>query len=206
MVGDVRYSGLTDAIGNNVYIPHTQNSWRSLTLVVRSQVPPETLLRSVRAAIWSVDGKLPVSEVQTLEDVMNRNMASPRFSMFLLVIFGAIAAVLAAVGIYGVMAYAVTQRTREIGIRMALGALRAGVVGMVTWNAFRLAAAGVAIGLAAAFGVTRVFSSLLFEVAPTDAATFTLASVTLLIVAMLAASVPAARAARIDPITTLRYE
>jgi predicted permease len=206
VVGDVRYSGLTDAIGNNVYVPHTQNSWRSLTLVVRSQVPPEMLLRSVRAAIWSVDRKLPVSEVQTLEDVVNRNIASPRFSMFLLVIFGMIAVVLAAVGIYGVMAYAVTQRTREIGIRMALGALRTGVVGMVTWNAFRLAATGVAIGLTAAFGVTRVFSSLLFEVEPTDTATFTVASALLLVVAMLAASVPAARAARIDPVTTLRYE
>jgi putative ABC transport system permease protein len=206
VVGDIRYSGLTDAIGHNVYVPHTQNSWRGLTLLVSSRIPPESLLRSVRDAIWSVDRKLPVADVQTLDEVVNKNMAAPRFSMFLLVIFGAIAAALAAVGIYGVIAYAVTQRTREIGIRMALGALRSAVVAMVTWNAFRLAAAGVAIGLAAAVAVNRVFASLLFEVEPTDAATFAAASVLLLAVAMLAACIPAARAARIDPVTTLRYE
>ena len=206
VVGDVRYSSLTNARGNNVYVPHTQNTWRSLTLLVRSQVPSDTLIRSVREAIWSVDRKLPVAEVQTLEDVVNRNMAAPRFTMFLLVIFGVIAAVLAAVGIYGVIAYGVTQRTREIGIRMALGALRATVVASVTWSAFRLTAIGVAIGLAAAFGATRAFASLLYEVEPTDAATFAVASLLLLAVAMLAACIPAARAARIDPVTTLRYE
>jgi predicted permease len=206
VAGDVRYSGLTDAIGHNVYVPHAQNPWRSLTLVVRGRVPPDALIASARAAIWSVDRKLPIASVQTLDGIVSQRMASPRFSMFLLGIFGSIAALLAAIGIYGVMAYAVTQRAREIGIRMALGALRARVVATVTWSAFRLAATGVAIGLLAAVGVARLFSSLLFEIAPTDAATFAAASVLLLVLAMLAAAVPAARAARIDPVTTLRHE
>jgi putative ABC transport system permease protein len=206
VAGDLRYNGLTADIPNNVYVPHTQNPWVSLALVVRTSGDPNSSLKAIRAAIWSVDKKLPVAEVRTLEQVMDRDMARPRFSMFLLGIFGATAVVLAAIGIYGVIAYAVTQRTREIGIRMALGAARGRVVGMVAWNAVRLAAAGVACGLAGAFGLTRLIGSLLFEVSPTDQRTFAASAVLLLLVALAAACVPAMRAARVDPVTTLRCE
>ncbi len=206
VAGDVRYYGLTEAVPNNVYVPHTQNTWRSLTLVVRTGADPSALLKPVRDAIWRIDRKLPLAEVQTLDQVMQKNMARPRFSMFLLVLFGVMALVLASIGIYGVIAYAVTQRTREIGIRMALGAMRGRVVGMVARNALGLAAAGVACGLIAALPLTRLLESLLFQVSATDVPTFGTASLLLLAVAVAAACIPAWRASRIDPVTTLRYE
>jgi putative ABC transport system permease protein len=206
VAADVRYYGLAADVPNNVYVPHTQNTWRSLTLVVRTESDPAALLKQVRDAIWTIDKKLPVSDVQTLEQVVEKNMARPRFSMFLLILFGAMAVVLAAIGIYGVIAYAVTQRTREIGIRMALGAPRGRVVGIVVRNAFGLAAAGVASGLAAALALTRLLESLLFQVSATDAPTFAMAALLLLAVVVAAASIPAWRASRIDPVMTLRYE
>jgi putative ABC transport system permease protein len=206
VVGDVRYYGLTEDVPNTVYVPHTQNTWRSLTLVVRTGADPAALLKPVRDAIWRIDRKLPLAEVQTLDQVVDQNMARPRFSMFLLVLFGGMAVTLAAIGIYGVIAYAVTQRTREIGIRMALGALRGRVMGMVARNALGLAAGGVACGLIAALALTRLLESLLFQVSATDLATFGTASLLLLAVAVAAACIPAWRASRIDPVTTLRYE
>jgi len=206
VVGDVRHYGLTEDVPNNVYVPHTQNTWRSLTLVVRTGADPADLLKPVRDAIWRIDKKLPLADVRTLDQVIERKMARPRFSMFLLVLFGVMAFALAAIGIYGVIAYAVTQRTREIGIRMALGAVRGRVIGMVARNALGLAAAGVACGLIAALALTRLLESLLFQVSATDLPTFGTASLLLLAAAVAAACIPAWRASRIDPVTTLRYE
>jgi putative ABC transport system permease protein len=206
VAGDVRHYGLTEDVANTVYVPHTQNAWRSLTLVVRTGPDPAAVLKRVRDAIWTVDRKLPVADVRTLEQVIEQDMARSRFSMFLLILFGAAAVVLAAIGIYGMIAYAVAQRTREIGIRMALGADRRTVVAMVARNAAGLAGAGVVCGVAAALALTRLLRALLFEVSATDAASFGGAVLLLLAVGLAAACVPAWRASRIDPVSTLRYE
>jgi putative ABC transport system permease protein len=122
VVGDLRHNGLASDISNNVYVPHTQRPWNALTVVVRTRTDPLTLLRSVRDAIWLVDKKLPEASVQTMQQVMDTEMARPRSTMFLMVPFGLAALALAAIGTYGIVAYSLTHRTREIGIRMALGA------------------------------------------------------------------------------------
>jgi cell division protein FtsX len=206
VVGDLRYNGLAADISNNVYVPHTQRPWNALTVVVRTHTDPLTMLRSVRDAIWLVDKKLPLASVQTMQQVMDTEMARPRLTMFLLVLFGLAALALAAIGTYGIVAYSVTQRTREIGIRMALGALRTRVVAMVVWKALRLAAVGLVCGCAAALALTRVLASLLFEVNATDPAVFGAAALLLLGVVVAAACIPAYRASRVDPVTTLRCE
>ena len=207
VVADHRYDGLTDDVPNNVFVPHTQNTWRSLTLVVRSAGDPNQLLGPIRAAIWSVDKKLPVADVSTLEQIIDLNMARPRFAMLLLTIFGLTAVLLAAGGTYGVIAHAVTQRTREIGIRMALGAVKVQVIGMVVVNALGLAVAGVLCGLACAFALTRLVGSLLVRGEPHR-------PVDLLqrqpwcccSSALPRPGFPARRASRVDPASTLRYE
>lgn len=206
VAGDIRYEGLAADVSNNVYIPHTQNSWGALVLVARTSADPLTLLAPIRNAIWGVDRKVPLANVQTLQQVVDADMAQPRLSMFLLVLFGFAALTLAAIGIYGIVAYAVTERRREIGLRMALGAARTGVVAMVVWKALRLAAVGLLCGCAAALALTRVLQSLLFEVSTTDPAAFAAATLLLLSVVAIAAWIPAARASRVDPVTTLRCE
>jgi ABC-type antimicrobial peptide transport system permease subunit len=147
-----------------------------------------------------------VADVRTLEQVIDETMARSRFSMFLLILFGAAAVVLAAIGVYGMIAYAVAQRTREIGIRMALGAERRAVVAMVARNAAGLAGAGIVCGVAAAIALTGLLRSLLFEVSATDSASFGGAALLLLAIGTAAACVPAWRASHVDPVSTLRYE
>jgi putative ABC transport system permease protein len=206
VAGDVRYESLAGGFNKNVYVPHTQDAWSSLTLVVRTRLDPPTLVASVRHAVGTVDKKLALSNVRTMEQVVEAEMARPRLSMSLLVIFGLAALALAAVGIYGIVAYAVTERTREIGIRMALGAVRTDVVAMVVWKALRLAAAGLLFGSVTALALTRVLESLLFEVEATDPVVFGAAALLLLGVVVAAACIPAARASRVDPVTALRGE
>jgi putative ABC transport system permease protein len=206
VVADLRYDGRGEDIGNNVYVPHTQDSWSFLRLTVRTSGDPNALLGSIRSAIWSVDNKLAIAEVKTMDRIVDEDIARPRFSMFLLGIFAATALLLAAIGIYGVMSYAVTQRTREIGIRVALGAVRGDVLRMVAGRALALAGAGVVCGMAGAFALTRLMKSLLFGVSPTDGATFAAVAALLVLVALAASYIPARRAARVDPVITLRYE
>ena len=206
VVGDVRYGGLGQDVVNNVYIPYMQDSWRAMVLVIRTSEPPDALLRSIQGAIWSRDNKLAISEVRTMDQIVNRELARPRFSMFLLGVFAATALIMAAIGIYGLMAYSVAQRTREIGIRMALGALRQDIIRSVASSALGLALTGVAIGIIGAVAVTRTMSALLFGVSPTDTGTFAFAAVLLIAVTMLAAFVPARRASKVDPMIALRYE
>jgi ABC-type antimicrobial peptide transport system permease subunit len=175
-------------------------------LVIRTQVAPLSLAGSVRDAIWSVDKDQPVSEIRTMSDIVSQAVARQRFSMLLLGLFAGLALLLAAVGIYGVMSYTVAQRTHEIGIRMALGAQRGDVLKLALGQGLRLVTFGVIIGLAAAFVLTRVMTSLLFGVSPTDSMTFITISVVLMSVAALASYIPALRATRVDPMLALRYQ
>ena len=203
---DVRYSGLTESPENNVYVPHAQDSWSTLVVVLRTQSDPQVLLRSIQKQIWPIDNNLSISEVKTMDQIIDNELARPRFAMFLLGIFGAAALILAAIGIYGVMAYGVTQRTREIGIRMALGAERWDVMRLVGNSVFRLASAGVLCGVIGAALLTRLMKTLLFGVSPTDTRTFVVVSALLTFIALLAAYLPARRATKVDPVVTLRYE
>src|SRR5262249_36203039 len=155
------------------YIPHRQFSLGSMFLVVRTTSQPKSLAAAVRGVIQTIDKDLPVFNVTTLEQMVADSMAQRRFSLLLLGVFAAVALLLAAVGLYGVMTYAVTQRTHEIGVRMALGAQTADVVRLVVRQGMTLAIIGVAIGLAAALGLTRWMAALLFGVRATDAVTFT---------------------------------
>ena len=160
----------------------------------------------LRNAVWAVDRDQPIYDVQPLEKIVHASVATPRFRMLLLGIFAALALALAAVGIYGVMAYAVAQRTHEIGIRMALGAEREDVLRMVVWEGLALAGAGVALGLAGAVAATRVLNSFLFGVAATDVRTLAGVSLLLAAVAGAASYIPARRATRVDPNVALRWE
>jgi len=209
VVGDVRLVGLDAGINPTLYVPMPQNPYpnalRNVFLVVRTSVEPMSLVTGIRGELQSLDRDVPLSQIQTMEDVVSSSLSQRRLNMSLLVVFSALAAALAAVGIYGVMAYIVAQRTHEIGIRMAMGAQQREVMTMVLGDGAKLTAMGVAIGVAAAFGVTRVLSSLLYGVGAADPATFAGISLLLGAVAMLASYIPARRAARVDPLEALRH-
>ena len=160
----------------------------------------------MRQTVWEIDKDQPVSDISSMEEIVSDSVARQRFSMLLLGVFAGLALVLAAVGIYGVMSYSVAQQTREIGIRMALGAQRSDVLKMTVGQGLRLVLTGVAIGLAAAFVLTRVMATLLFGVSPTDPLTFIGISIVLIGVALLASYIPALRATRVDPMFALRYQ
>lgn len=175
-------------------------------LVVRTSVDPISLATSVRNAVWAVDKDQPVSNIRSMEEIVSKAVARQRFNMLLLAIFAGLALVLAAVGIYGVMSYTVAQRTREIGIRMALGAQRGDVLKLTIGNGLKLVGTGLLIGLVAAFALTRIMASLLFGISATDPTTFLAISFVLLAVAVLASYLPALRATRVDPMLALRYQ
>jgi putative ABC transport system permease protein len=175
-------------------------------MVIRSMSNPATLTSGIRAAVAALDADVPLYEVRPLEDIVNENTASRRLSVVLLGSFAMLALVLAGVGVYGVMAYVVTQRGHEIGIRMALGAHHKDILGMVLRQGLRLALIGIAIGLGGALVLTRVISSLLFHVNALDAETFALGAVMLSAIVLLACYLPARRATRVDPLVALRYE
>jgi putative ABC transport system permease protein len=178
----------------------------ALAVVVRTQGDPAALASSVRGAIAEIDPGQPVYDLQSLDQLVAKSLGQRRFTLTLMLLFGVIALVLSAVGIYGVMAFAVTQRTQEIGIRMALGASAIDVLRLIVGSGMSLAAIGVVVGLAGALGITRLMSSLLFGVSPTDVLTFALVSAGLLIVALLACYLPARRAMKVDPLVALRCE
>jgi putative ABC transport system permease protein len=160
----------------------------------------------IRQQVWAIDKDQPVFDVYTMREVRSISLALYSFSSVMLSIFAAIALLLAAIGIYGVMSYAVTQRTQEIGIRMALGARVIDVLKLVVRNGMSLALIGVAVGLAGAYGLTRLLASLLVGVTPTDAITFSTVTLALLLIALLACYIPARRATKVDPMVALRYE
>lgn len=207
VVKDVRQFQLNAEPRPQMYLSYRQAGFfEPRDLVVKTDVDPSRLAATVRKAVWEIDRDQPVSNIQTMDEIMADSIARQRFSMLLLAIFAAVALVLAAVGIYGVMSYSVAQRTREIGIRMALGAQTGAVLKLAVVYGMKLVIAGILIGLVAAFALTRVMSTLLFGVTPTDPTTFTLISLILVAVAALASYVPARRATRVNPIIALRYE
>jgi putative ABC transport system permease protein len=206
VVGDVRHEGLEKSARQTVYYAHPQFASRAMTFVIRTTLPPATLSNPVTAAIHSIDPEQPISAIEPMDKVLAESIARSRFTMLLLAVFASLAIVLAAVGIYGVISYSVTQRTQEIGLRMALGAERRDVLRLVLNQGIHLVAAGLAVGLLGSFFLTRLIASLLFELSPNDPATF-LAVVTLLAAVALAATlIPALRATRVDPMVALRYE
>jgi len=207
VVKDVRQNDFIAEPKMQMYFTYRQlRSLMPNALVVRTAVDPLSLATSVRNAIWAVDKDQTVANVDSMEHIVAGAVARQRFSMLLLAIFAAVALVLAAVGIYGVMSYSVAQQTREIGIRMALGAQRSDVLKMTVKQGLRLVGLGLIIGLAAAFTLTRVKASLLFGISATDPITFITISVVLLAVAMLASYIPSVRAMRVDPMVALRYQ
>jgi putative ABC transport system permease protein len=209
IVEDVRQFELDIDPKPQVYFPYTQMAYAFLAprdLVVRTGVDPLSLAAAVRSEVWAIDKDQPVSNIATMEQILTDSVAKQRFSTLLLTIFAAVALVLAAVGIYGVISYSVTQRTHEIGIRMALGASSKDVLKLIVWQGFKLVSVGVTIGLVLAFILTRLMQSLLFGVSATDPVTFAAISAVLVTVAMLASYIPARKATKVDPMVALRYE
>jgi putative ABC transport system permease protein len=198
-----------------VFLPYLQNQsylntpsppFAYLTLVVRTNGGPAVLAPDVRGAIRSLDKNIPISEIQTMDQVVGEATGQSRFYMVLLGVFATVALVLAGVGIYGVMSYSVSRRTHEIGVRMALGAQGRDVLRLVVFQGIVQALAGVAVGLAGALALSRLMAGLLYGTRPTDPATFAAVVVVLSCVAVAASYIPARRATKVDPIVALRYE
>jgi predicted permease len=206
VVGRVKHDALDSDPRIAFYLPQTQAPTRAMTVVIRARTDPTALTPAVKKEIRELDPALPMYQVRTLEQIVDQSLARRRFSMLLLGIFAGLALTLAAVGIYGVMAYLVSQGSRDIGIRIALGATRGGILGLVLRQGMVLALCGVAIGLAGAFALTRFMRSLLFGIAETDAVTFAAIPALLTLVALVASYIPARRAAKVDPIVSLRCE
>jgi putative ABC transport system permease protein len=204
IAADVRNRGLAQSPQAQLYLPFAQLPWGNMNLLVRTDVAPLSLTSAVRAQISAVDPDEPVINVQTVEALMDDARAQPRFTMLLLTVFSATAFLLAAIGIYGVLAYSVAQRRRELGIRLALGAGRADILGLVVRQGLTLAVAGIVIGLESAPFLTRLMSSMLFEIDARDLTTFISAPLVFLAVALLASYVPARRATQVDPMEALR--
>jgi putative ABC transport system permease protein len=210
IVGDVRQSGVTQAARAEVFVPIPQAIWTPLTqtmsLAVRSDAEPEALVSAVRNAVSEIDPAQPVFNVKTMEAVVADSVSDRRLNMLLLGIFAAVALTLAMIGIYSVMSYTVSQHTREIGVRMALGARPMDVLKLVVGQGMGLTLVGVALGVAGAFGLTRLMATLLYGVTATDPLTFVIVSALLGAVALLACCVPARRATKVDPMIALRCE
>ncbi|MEP7273475.1 MAG: FtsX-like permease family protein, partial [Acidobacteriota bacterium] len=206
VVGDIKHFGLDEPELPQIYLAYSQRPDIFASLVVRTSGDAMSFSNSVRAAIWSIDKDQPVWKVRTMEWLLDRSLGGQRFMVQLLGIFSLLALVLAAVGIYGVMAYAVSQRRNEIGIRMALGAQAADILQMVIRQGMTLTLIGVVMGLIAAVGLTRLMSNQLFGVSANDPLTFFSMALLLTMVALLACYLPARRATKVDPMIALRNE
>jgi putative ABC transport system permease protein len=206
IVGDTKLYGLENPARLEVYVPFRQYPVSHMNLIVKSAVEPGALMSAIRGEIASIDKDQPIFAIVTMNQLLSDSVATRRFTLILLGLFSALALVLAAIGIYGVISYTVAQRTRDIGIRMALGASQSRVLRDVLGLGVRLTGMGLALGLAGALAATRALSSLLYGVGSADAVTFTAVSLVLMIVALFASYLPARRAMRVDPIVALRYE
>ena len=206
VVGDVRHAGLHEEARATTYWPYARFSYGAMTLALRTAGDPRAVVQSVTSVVRELDPALAVADVRTMEEIVSESVAERRLTMTLLAIFAASALLLAAVGIYGVIAYSVSQRTQEIGIRMALGARQRDVLTMVVGQAMTLTAVGIAIGAAGGVMLTRLMRDLLFDVTPADPLTFVAVGTLLAVVAGTASFVPGRRAARVDPVVALRSE
>jgi putative ABC transport system permease protein len=206
VVGDVKYSGLGAAPEPAFYLSTRQQPWSRLWVLVRTVADPRSVSTSIRAALAPLDRDLPISRLRTIDELMTESVSAPRFRTALVAIFAAVGLVLAGIGIYGVMAYTVSERTRELGLRVALGATTHDVMRVVMSEALALTAAGIGLGVIGALIATRLIASLLFGVTPTDAATFAGVAAVLVSTALLGTYLPARRAARVDPMVALRSE
>jgi putative ABC transport system permease protein len=206
VVGDVKAEGLAAPSIPESYVPYAQLPFAPMAVVVRTVIDPETMVPTLRREVQALDKDLPLLRVKTLDEYVDDSIADTRFETILLGLFGTLALVLTAVGLFGVIAYGVVQRTREIGIRLALGAEPGAIAGMIVKNGVSLASVGVGIGLAAAFLLTRLMRSLLYGINPSDPTTFLGVPLLLIAMAVLASYIPAHRAAKVDPMVALRYE
>jgi putative ABC transport system permease protein len=207
VIGNVRHQGLETAPRAEVYLPFGEAHWPSVFMVVRSKTSdPLALTSAVQAAVWSVDKDVPLANLRSMQDVIANSVARRRFTMLLLAIFAGLAMLLAAVGLYGVMSYTVSQRTHEIGIRMALGAQKPDVLKLVVSQGMSLVALGLALGVVASVAATRLMSGLLFGVSATDPMVFGMVVALLASVALAANYVPARRATKVDPMVALRHQ
>jgi len=193
-------------VREEVFLSTLQAPTTPVYLVVRTRHDPQQLVQAIQGRIRAFDRNLPISDVKTMDEYVSAAVAAPRFNAMLLGAFALLALALSAVGIFAVISYSVAQRTQEIGLRRALGATTAGVMTLVLGQGLRLTGIGVLLGLAGALGVTRLIESLLFEVRPTDGVTFTVVSLGLVAVALIACYLPALRAARVDPMTALKRD
>jgi putative ABC transport system permease protein len=189
-----------------MYVPFAQAPFWGGEVVVKSALNPASIAAALRQQVHDIDPNLPVTDFESLSFRVQSTAAQPRFRMLLLGLFGLIALVLSAAGIFGVVSYSVTRRTQELGIRMALGATPAGILKIVLYEGARLAAAGLAVGIVAALFLTRFLRTMLFEVKPADPLTFAAVAILLGLVALAACYIPARRAMRVDPMVALRYE
>ena len=206
VVGDVRHSSLTKAANPEIYLPYQQNSWSWGNFLVRTSVPPTTLTEAFRREIKSTDKAVALTSIRPLTEAISDTVTEQRFYTFLFGLFGGIGLLLTMTGVYSLISYTVSQRTQEIGIRMALGASRQHVVRLILGQGFALAVFGAVLGVAISFWLTRLIVKLLFDVKPTDLMTFTIATGVLLVSALLASYIPARRATKVDPIIALRFE
>jgi putative ABC transport system permease protein len=206
IVGDVRYNAVDESAFRAAYIPVYQSTRRSGFHLIRASVDAASLIPSVRQVVRSMNPALPVFDIKTMEERVGDATSSARFSALLLAVYSSVALILAAIGIYGVLSYVVAQRTHEIGLRMALGAERGRILRLVVGRALAMALVGLAIGVVAALGLTRVFVTILYEVQPNDSRTFAAVTGAMALLAFVASYLPARKASRVDPMIALRRE
>jgi putative ABC transport system permease protein len=207
IIGDVKYNGLAERVQPAIYLAAAQAPTPSLSLIVKTEAAdPLTLTEAVRGEVSRLDPELPIAQIRTMEERLAGALAQPRFRTLLIALFAAVALILACIGIYGVMSYSVSQRTHEIGIRMALGAKGGDVLRMVIRQGLTVAATGIVIGLGGSLALTRLMNSLLFGIGATDPLTFAATALVLAVTALAACYLPARRATKVDPMIALRYE